>query len=185
MDSINSFPPERMYPNAMLSPEEFEIFVLDYFRRTYPFADITHREDIVGVDGEYNIDLTIRFQELGVQFLVLVECKNHKSPIKRDYVQILKDRIRSIGAQKGILVSSSSFQLGAIQYAKTHNIALMRVINDEFRYQIRTRDGDNNRISPDNLSGALSMIWIEATSDSSITSKLIEDFNEVLDVSVK
>lgn len=183
MSSINSFPPERMYPNTKLSPEEFEIFVLNYFRKTYPFADITHREDIVGIDGEYNVDLTIRFEELGVQFLVLVECKHHKSPIKRDYVQILKDRIGSIGAQKGILVSSSSFQLGAIQYAKTHNIALMRVINDEFKYEIRSRDGHYNKVIPDKLSGALSMIWIEATSDTSLTSKLIEDFNEVLGVS--
>lgn len=78
----------------------------------FPFAEIAHREDIVRVDGEYNIDLTIRFQELFVQFFV--ECKYHKSPVKRDYVQVLKDRIRSCGAQKGILVSFSSFQRGAI-----------------------------------------------------------------------
>lgn len=185
MSSINSFPPEKMYPNTILSPEEFEIFVLNHFKKTYPNAEISHREDITGVDGEYNIDLAIRFQELGAQFLVLVECKHHKSPVKRDYVQILQDRIRSIGAQKGILVSSSSFQRGAIEYAKTHNIALVRVINDEFRYQIRSSDGLYSEVIPNKLSGALNMIWIEATSDTSLTSKLIEDFNEVLGISEK
>ncbi|OMD39329.1 hypothetical protein BSK52_16395 [Paenibacillus odorifer] len=174
-----------MYPNAELSPEEYELFVLNYFRKTYPFAEIAHREDIVGFDGVYNIDLTIRFEELGVQFLVLVECKHHKSPVKRDYVQVLKDRIRSSGAHKGILVSSSSFQRGAITYAKAHNIALIRVINDEFRYEIRSRDNYYNKVIPDKLSGALNMIWVEAINDTSLTSKLIEDFNEVLGISEK
>ncbi|MEC0178444.1 restriction endonuclease [Paenibacillus favisporus] len=185
MNLINSFPPEKMYPSARLSSEEFELFVVNYFKKTYPFAEVTHSEDIIGVDGEYNIDLTVRFQELDVEFLVLVECKHHKYPIKRDYVQILRDRVRSIGAQKGILVSSSSFQQGAIHYAKTHNIALVRVVNDEFMYHTRSNDGYYNKNIPADFSGDLSAIWVEATSETSLVSKVIEDFNEVLSISEK
>ncbi|TFE19431.1 restriction endonuclease [Cohnella luojiensis] len=177
---MDSYPLDFMYPIAKISPEQFEMLVLRKFKESYPHADFTHRENISGVDGEYNIDLAIRFEELGVNFLVLVECKYHKNPIKRDYIQILKDKVESIGAQKGIIISSSSFQLGAINYAKAHNIALIRLINDEFIYERRCRDFTNKIKVPGILSGNVSMKWIESTGETSLTSKIIDNFNEVL-----
>lgn len=175
----DSYPFERLCPPVKVTGEEFEKFVLYKFKESYPSAEITHRENIIGTDGEYNIDIAIRFQELGVNFLVLVECKHHKSPIKRDYIQILRDRVESIGAQKGILVSSSSFQLGAINYAKTHNIALIRIINDEFRYEQRSKDGVNRRLIDIKLSGHLTMNWIESITENSLSSRVINSFEEI------
>ncbi|MGK5511822.1 restriction endonuclease [Brevibacillus formosus] len=181
---MQSFPPEKLYPNAEISPEQFELLVMNKFNKLYPHVEILHRENLKGVDGEYNIDLSIRFQELGVNFLVLVECKHHRYPIKRDYVQLLRDKVDSLGAQKGILVSSSSFQLGAIEYAKIHNIALIRLINEEFMYERRSREF-LEKVVPPQFSGNIALQLIESLSASSLRSSIIDNFNELLGISEK
>lgn len=182
---MESFPLVTMYPNAVITPEQFEVLVMRKFRDSYPSVEILHRENIKGLDGEYNIDLSIRFQELGVNFLVLVECKHHKHPIKRDYVQLLKDKVESVGAQKGILVSSSSFQIGALEYAKAHGIALIRLINKEFMYERRSREFVINKTIPEKLSGAIAMKWVESTGETSLRTQVIDNFNEILGISRK
>ena len=92
-----------------ISPKEFELTVKEILAASSnnltDFKAI-HREKIEGIDGTYEIGVTARFNALGVSFLVLVECKHHKHPIKREIVQILKDRINSTGAHKGIIFST-------------------------------------------------------------------------------
>ena len=123
-----------------ITPKDFELTVKEILEASsnelIDFNAI-HREKIGGLDGKYEIDVTARFRAIGVSFLVLVECKHHIHPIKRETVQILKDRISSTGAQKGIIFSRSNFQSGAIEYAKTHGIALVRIIEGRLTYETR------------------------------------------------
>jgi restriction system protein len=111
-----------------LTPREFELEVKSIMQSMG--ADMSsfraeHREHIQGVDGSYEIDVSVRFSVMEMDFLVLVECKHQKNPVKREAVQVLHDRLRSVGAQKGVLFSTSSFQSGALEYAKQHGIALV------------------------------------------------------------
>jgi restriction system protein len=88
-------------------------------------------EKLHGVDGEYEIDIVARFSAFNTNFRVLIECKAHKNPIKRDLVQILNDKLRSTGSQKGMLFSTSPFQKGAINFAKINIIALIQMTDKE------------------------------------------------------
>jgi restriction system protein len=54
-------------------------------------------------------------------------------------VQVLYDKIRAIGANKGILILTSNFQIGAIKYAKEHGIALIQIVEADLTYEIRTK----------------------------------------------
>jgi restriction system protein len=123
-----------------LTPDQFESEVEKLVRKLgYELAEFkTQRlEQIKGSDGEYEIDVTARFEALGVNFLVLIECKHHKHPIKRDVVQVLYDRLRAVGAQKGMIFATTSFQRGAIEYAKKHGIALVEVVDGKTSYSTR------------------------------------------------
>ena len=71
---------------------------------------------------------------MGVEFKVICECKRYKSSVNREKVVILADKIKSLGAHKGILLSTSSFQSGAIQYAKEHGIALIQVFDNNLAH---------------------------------------------------
>jgi hypothetical protein len=113
----SELPPGVQYEPVILTPKQFEIEVekiLIKLGSDRLAAFKTERlETLHGADGEYEIDITARFEALGGNFLVLVECKHHKSPIKRDVVQVLYDRIRAAGAQKGMLFATTRFQKGA------------------------------------------------------------------------
>lgn len=52
-------------------------------------------------------------------------------------VQILYDKIRATGAQKGILISTSGFQSGAIKYASEHGIALIQITEADAIFEAR------------------------------------------------
>ena len=117
-----------------ITPIEFEKYckeILIAFAEKEKLVDfsITHDAKIVAQDGTYQIDIYATFVALGVQFKVLCECKQYSSTVNREKVVILADKVRSIGAHKGILLSTSGFQSGAIQYAKEHGIALIQVFD--------------------------------------------------------
>jgi restriction system protein len=105
-------------------------------------------EKITGSDGDYEIDITARFEGLGASFLVLIECKKHKYPIKRDIVQVLHDRVRAVGAQKGMIFSTSKFQRGAIEYAQKHSITLVQVADGKTCYFTRGYYEEETQIPP-------------------------------------
>jgi restriction system protein len=124
-----------------LTPEQFEeevekqIITMDIGLSEFK---VRRLEKISAADGIYEIDVTARFDALGVNFLVLIECKHHKSPIKREVVQILNERLRAVGAQKGMIFSTVRYQQGAIEYAKKHGIALAIVVDGNAQYETKS-----------------------------------------------
>ncbi len=94
-----------------------------------------HKVNVVGVDGDFEIDVSVRFTVFGgARFHVLAECKRHSHPIKRDVVQILNDRLRSTGAHKGFVFATAAFQSGAIEYAAKNGIALVQIASGRTTY---------------------------------------------------
>lgn len=121
-----------------ISPEAFERQVkawLESVAGALESFSASHLERLSGMDGEYEIDVVARFRALGgASFVVLVECKKHKNPIKRELVQSLREKQLSLGAQKGMLVSTAAFQSGAIEYAQKHGIALVQLVSGSAAY---------------------------------------------------
>ena len=130
---------------ARPTPAEFEVAVEEIIRRTgVGLTDftVTRSEDLQGTDGCYEIDVTARFTAFGgASFVMLVECKRYEDPIKREKVQVLRDKLQSIGAHKGMMVSTSTFQSGAIEYAEKHGIALVQMLSGGFNYLARNLGG--------------------------------------------
>ena len=113
-----------------ITPAEFEQAVkaiLDGAAAGLVSYSSSHLERIHGSDGDYIFDVTARFEALGVNFLVLVECKRYRRKVERQEVQVLRDKLVSVGAQKGMLFATSGFQQGAVDYARVHGIALVRL----------------------------------------------------------
>lgn len=114
-----------------LTPKEFELAVkgiIDAAADGLVEYESKHLERMSAPDGDYEIDVTARFQALGANFLVLIECKHHKRKIERQDVQVLQARLQSLGAHKGMIFSTAGFQSGAIDYADAHGIALCYLV---------------------------------------------------------
>ncbi|MGO0789415.1 restriction endonuclease [Herbaspirillum seropedicae] len=124
-----------------LSPSDFEKTVkgmLDAAAGSLVGYESKHLESLEAPDGEYAIDVTARFQALGAAFLVLVECKHHRRRIERKDVQVLLQKVQSLGAQKGILFSTSGFQEGAIAFADAHGIGLVKIADGSSTWFVRS-----------------------------------------------
>lgn len=129
------------YPPADITPAQFERFVVELLDSAGPHVDgleVTLHDKVEGVDGTYDFDATVRFALAGMAFLVVVEAKRHTNPIKRELVQVLRDKLRSVGAQKAAMISTAPYQRGAIAYAKTHGIALATVTEGRYTYETKS-----------------------------------------------
>ena len=138
--SIRSLQPWTNH-RTKLDGVEFERVVAELLTelgKGLPDYRVERQKSITTPDGHYRIDVTVRFTQLGAEFLVLVECKDHVRPVEREDVQVLADRLRAAGAQKGMLFSTSGFQRGAIQYAQSHGIALIRILDGALTYETKS-----------------------------------------------
>ncbi len=101
---------------------------------------ITVHDKATGSDGTLGFDATVQYRLGGIDTVVLVQAKLHTKPINRDLVQILHEKVQSVGAQKGVLVSTVPFQKGAIRYAVAHEIALVTITDGRFTDEVRSID---------------------------------------------
>ena len=139
-------------PICEMSPTEFERCCLDIlsgYAEEEGLKDFTikHNKIICAPDDRYQIDVYTEFTALGSHFRVLCECKRYKNRVNREKVAVLHQKLKSIGAQKGILISTSDFQSGAIEYAIAHGIALIKVEDYHFEYlshSIGQKEDDND-----------------------------------------
>lgn len=131
------------HPPADMSPDDFEDWIgelLDSVSADLEHVRTTVHDKVVGTDGTFDLDATVRFRWAGMDFLVVVEAKRHAHPIKRELVQILHSKVRSTGAHKGVLFSTAPLQRGALEFAKVHGIALVHVTEGRFTFETRARD---------------------------------------------
>ncbi|HEX7317625.1 MAG TPA: restriction endonuclease [Pyrinomonadaceae bacterium] len=142
-----------------LTPEQFEAVVEILLREAgagLSELKVQRLEKIHASDGIYEIDVTARFEAFGASFLVLIECKHHKNPIKREVVQVLRDRLQAVGAHKGMIFSTAKFQKGAIEYAQAHGIGLVQIVAGMTDFE-ETRACCVNNLKPLNFN----LGWIE------------------------
>ena len=122
-----------------ITPEEFEIFCKTVLQE-YAIRDklnefsITQNIKIKNNNETYQIDVYADFIALNVKFNVIVECKHQKRSVERDEVILLNEKVHNLGAHKGILISTSGFQSGAISRAGENGIALIQVIDKSFMF---------------------------------------------------
>lgn len=117
-----------------MTPTEFELHCMEILRgyaeeEKLPAFNIEHNVKLTASDGTYQIDVYATYTALGAEMKILAECKQYKKSVGRDKVEVLESRLRSLGAQKGILLSTAGFQSGAIDFAKAHGIALVQMFD--------------------------------------------------------
>ena len=135
---MNEFMEDTQDYVCSISPTEFEEFCVELLKN---YAKEEHLNVFVikhdvkqkAPDGTYQLDIYASFTALNVELKILCECKKDSSQVKRERVELLEGRLKSLGMHKGILLSTSGFQSGAIQYAKAHGIALIQVFDHSCR----------------------------------------------------
>lgn len=79
---------------------------------------------VVGARAEHKIDVWVRFRKFGIEIKWVIECKNWNSPVPKEKVLALKAIVEDVGADRGILISATGFQPGAVRASQKTNITL-------------------------------------------------------------
>lgn len=130
-----------------ITPREFELLVKEWLEAGADgLTDFSasHLQPMQGQDGEFTFDVTAKFRIFGgATVQLVVECKKYSHPIKRELVQILNDKKRSVGAHKAILVATAPFQSGAIEFAEKNGVGLIQIVSGSalFIKASKRRDG--------------------------------------------
>jgi len=77
-----------------------------------------------GVRATHSIDVWVEFSHFGLPSRWVVECKRWRKSIPKEKVLSLKSVVEDVGADRGILVASVSFQRGATDAARETSIVL-------------------------------------------------------------
>jgi hypothetical protein len=94
----------------------------EFFRSLGLFAQTN--VTIEGARGRHDVDVEVRGQRAGQQLLWIVECKQWKTPVRKQHVATLISIVQDVGADRGILLSEVGFQSGAVALATRSNIML-------------------------------------------------------------
>jgi hypothetical protein len=75
------------------------------------------------IDGR-QFDATIRFEHAIYSYLTVIECKHGVKPVEVEDVDAFVTKSRSVGASKGVMVSSSGYQEGCYRVARENKVGL-------------------------------------------------------------
>lgn len=75
-----------------------------------------------GVRTTHDIDVLVKSHHVGFEITWLVECKRWKTRVSKLHVLALREIVADIGADRGILLSETGFQSGAIEAANLTNV---------------------------------------------------------------
>ncbi len=86
--------------------------------------DATPDETITGARSPHRVHVAVRTKRLGISQLWIVECKLWRRRVSKLHVEALSNIVQDVGADRGIMLSESGFQAGAILVAGHANITL-------------------------------------------------------------
>jgi hypothetical protein len=89
-------------------------------------AEVTFDDKITGkrTGRTRQLDISIRFRQSFYDYLAIIECKDYRAKVSIEKVEAFRTKMEDVGAMKGIMVSPSGFQEGAIRSAEAFNIEL-------------------------------------------------------------
>lgn len=140
--------------------------------------EVLDKKTYEGVDGEYEIDVSIKFEMFGgVQYLTFLECKSYKKGhnVDRDKIMILNQKLESLGAQKGIILTTSDFQEGAVEFATKHGIALIKICDESMMIVTKGYADKTSRGLTGKLMGVYEYIQNEGRITYSVVRQEIKD----------
>jgi len=120
--SLRSDVRHQWHTGRMTAWHDYQERAADFFRTLGMNANVDER--LEGVRGQHDVDVAVRATRAGIQQLWVVECKLWRRPVTKAEVATLAHIVEDVGADRGIMLSETGFQAGAIRLASLSNITL-------------------------------------------------------------
>jgi len=120
----------RKIRQATFSPmgwRQFEELIAAISAKMDPAATVEKNVKIRGVNSQRprQVDILITFKRGAAEYKTAVECKEYTGVVGIEKIDAFVEKIKDVGADKGIMVSRAGFAKGAKASSAYHRIALM------------------------------------------------------------
>lgn len=85
---------------------------------------VEHNIKLQGKFLSHQVDVYWKFSSAGMEHSTVVECKNWNKRLKQESLLAFRAKLEDLNHPKGVMVTRSGFQSGAVKYAKAHGIFL-------------------------------------------------------------
>ncbi len=108
--------------NTSVMPDwsDYQDDVADFFRSLGLQAETNLT--LQGVRTSHDIDVVARSEHVGFSLLWVIECKSWRRRVSKVHVLALREIVADLGADRGLLMSESGHQRGALEAAKLTNV---------------------------------------------------------------
>ena len=108
---------------------EYEKYIKSVFTQILRDEDIQnvfvdHDVKMKGKTGTHQIDVYWEYMQFGELIKVAVECKRYSKNVSIGVVRDFNSVLQDLNCSKGIIVTTTGFQKGAIEFASNNNISL-------------------------------------------------------------
>lgn len=109
--------------------KDYQDQAADFFRSLGldPETNVT----IQGARTKHDVDVLVKSHHVGFDVTWIVECKHWKSKVSKLHVLALREIVNDTGADRGILLSESGFQSGAIEASSLTNVQVTSLAHVE------------------------------------------------------
>lgn len=94
-----------------------------------PGFDVHTDLRVTGARGSHDVDVYASFERAGLAVNLIVECKYWKRPLDKFHVLTLRSIVEDVGADRGISLSESGAQRGAVAVTRMSNVHVTSIIN--------------------------------------------------------
>lgn len=84
---------------------------------------------VTGARGSHDVDVYASFERAGLAVNWIIECKHWKRPVDKSHVLTLRSIVEDVGADRGILLSDSGAQSGAVAVTHKSNVHVTSIVN--------------------------------------------------------
>jgi restriction system protein len=109
--------------------ENYQETAADFFRSLG--MEARTNVTVQGVRTSHDVDVLVKSRHVGFDVTWIVECKCWQTPVNKLHVLALREIVADTGADRGILLSESGFQIGAKEAASLTNVHLQSLAESE------------------------------------------------------
>ena len=126
--------PHRSSVSAQQKGDDYERLVQQIYDGILSQEEVTNvrvqrKAKLIGKGGNtHEIDVYWEFEQAGITYRACVQAKNYASRISQEKLLAFHSVLEDIpGQPRGIFVTRTGYQKGALRYAQTHGIAVYKL----------------------------------------------------------
>lgn len=102
---------------------------------------VEHNKQLQGKYLSHQCDVYWKFESAGMEYSTIVECKNWNKRLKQENLLAFRAKLEDLNNPKGVIVTRSGYQKGAVKYAKAHGILLYELFEAPPRPPLVVKEG--------------------------------------------